>query len=115
MGRITNCLGKTGRASMQLVRGGNIHTSSGKDAKTFHNRYNKKDQIKELLGTVKKSDCVILMGDLNCELQRHQKGCTGKWCMNTRKDNGHGEEILTLMRSFDLFAVDTLFKPERKV
>ena len=35
--------------------------------------------------------------------------------MNTRKDNGYGEEILTLMRSFDLFAVDTLFKPERKV
>ena len=35
--------------------------------------------------------------------------------MTQRKDNGHGEEMLNLMRSFDLFAVDTLFKPERKV
>ena len=34
--------------------------------------------------------------------------------MTQRKDNGHGEEMLNLMRSIDLFAVDTLFKPERK-
>ena len=34
--------------------------------------------------------------------------------MTTRKDEGHGEEVLNLMRSFDLFAVDTLFKPARK-
>ena len=76
-----------------------------------------KDIIKllnDLLTTVNKGDCIILMGDLNCELQRNVKGCTGQWCMNTRKDNGHGEEILTLMRSYDLFAADTLFKPARK-
>ena len=54
------------------------------------------------------------MGDLNCELQRNVKGYTGKWCVTKRKDNGHGEEILALMRAFDLFAADTLFKPERK-
>ena len=53
------------------------------------------------------------MGDLNCELQRNVKGCTGQWCMNTRKDNGHGEEILTLMRSYALFAAYTPFKPAR--
>ena len=34
--------------------------------------------------------------------------------MTQRKDNGHGEEILTLLRNFDLFVVDTLFKPVRK-
>ena len=34
--------------------------------------------------------------------------------MTQRKDNGHGEEILVLMRSHELFAVDTLFKPVRK-
>ena len=56
----------------------------------------------------------MLMGDLNCEIQRNVKGCTVQWCMNTRKDNGHGEKILTLMRSYDLFAVDTLFKAARK-
>ena len=55
------------------------------------------------------------MGDFNCELQRNVEGYTGQWCTTQRKDNGHGEEILVLMRSFDLFAVDTLFKPQRKV
>ena len=34
--------------------------------------------------------------------------------MTKRKDNGHGEEFLDLMRAYDLFAVDTLFKPARK-
>ena len=34
--------------------------------------------------------------------------------MTQRKDNGHGEDVLELMREFDLFAVDTLFKPARK-
>ena len=71
-------------------------------------------QIKNLMTTINKADCIIWMGDLNCELQRNVQGCTGKWCMTTRKDNGHGEEILDLMRNFDLFAVDTLFKPARK-
>ena len=71
-------------------------------------------QLQELLATVNKMDCVILMGDFNCEFQRNVKGCTGQWCMNQRKDNGHGEEMLAMMRSFDLFAVDTLFKPKKK-
>ena len=71
-------------------------------------------KVRKLLSTVKKTDCIIWMGDMNCELQRNVQGCTGKWCMTTRKDEGHGEEVLNLMRSFDLFAVDTLFKPARK-
>ena len=71
-------------------------------------------QVQELLATVCKMDCIILMGDMNCELQRNVQGCTGKWCMTTRKDNGHGEQMLTLMRNYDLFAVDTLFKPKKK-
>ena len=71
-------------------------------------------QLQELLKTVHKTDCIILMGDLNCELQRNVENCTGQWSMTKRKDNGHGEEVLDLMRAFDLFAVDTLFKPERK-
>ena len=72
------------------------------------------EQVKELMKTINKADCVVWMGDLNCELQRNVEGCTGKWSMTKRKDNGHGEEVLALMRQFDLFAVDTLFKPERK-
>ena len=72
-------------------------------------------QLRELLSTVKKSDCIIMMGDLNCELQRNVQGCTGQWCMTQRSDNGHGEQILDLMREFDLFAADTLFKPKQKM
>ena len=34
--------------------------------------------------------------------------------MTTHKDGAHGEEVLNLMREFDLFAVGTLFKPKRK-
>ena len=68
------------------------------------------EKIRELLTTMCKTDCVIWMGDFNCELQRHVKDCTGKWCMTKRQNNGHGSEILDLMWTFDLFVVDTLFK-----
>ena len=72
-------------------------------------------QVQELLVTVCKMDCIILMGDMNCELQRNVQGYTGKWCMTTRKDNEHGDQMITLMRNYDLFAVNTMFKPTRKV
>ena len=55
-------------------------------------------QLKTLLITVPKSDCVIMGGDLNCQLQRNVPGCTGKWCMTTKPDGGHGEEMFELMR-----------------
>ena len=71
-------------------------------------------QIRELLSTVSKHDCIILMGDFNCQLRRNVVGCTGKWCMTTRPDNGHGEEMIDLMRSYDICAADTMFKPARK-
>ena len=71
-------------------------------------------QLMELLSTVRRYDCIILMGDFNCQLRRNVPGCTGQWCMTTRPDNGHGEEMLDLMRRHDLFAADTLFKPKRK-
>ena len=35
-------------------------------------------QLKKLLQTVRKSDCIVLSGDFNCELQRNVQGCTGK-------------------------------------
>ena len=72
--------------------------------------------LKELLKTVHKSDCIILAGDFNCQLQRNVKGCTGQWSMTERPNkNGHGKEILNLMQEFDLFAMGTAFKPEKKL
>ena len=72
-------------------------------------------QLKQLLQTVRKSDCILLAGDFNCQLQRNVEGCTGKWSMTQREDGGHGNKMIDLMREFDLFAVDTLFKPKSKV
>ena len=62
---------------------------------------------------LKPADCIIVMGDFNCELERNVQGCTGRWLMNTRPDNGHSADIISLMRSQDLFAVDSLFRPKR--
>ena len=72
-------------------------------------------QLDDLLSNCKKlqsTDCVIIMGDFNCELQRNVQGCTGKWLMNKRPDNGHSKDIISLMRAQDLFAVDSLFRPK---
>ena len=56
-----------------------------------------------------------MMGDFNsCDLQRNVENYTDKSCMTRNKDSGHGEKVLEHMRSFDLFAVDTLFKPQEK-
>ena len=63
---------------------------------------------------LKPTDCVIVMGDLNCELERNVQGCTGRWLMNKRPDDGHSSKVMDLLRSHDLFAVDSLFKPPRK-
>ena len=62
---------------------------------------------------IKKTDCVILMGDFNCELQRNVQGCTGQWFMNRRPDDGHSDKVMDLLRVNDLFAVDSMFKPKR--
>ena len=73
-------------------------------------------QLDDLLANCKKlkpGDCSIVMGDLNCELQRNVQGLTGRWFMNTRPDDGHSDAILSVMRSHDLFAVDSLFRPKR--
>ena len=71
-------------------------------------------ELHKLLRTVPKQDCIVLGGDFNCQLQRNVQGCTGQWSMTQQADNGHGEEMLDLLRKQDLFAVGTSFKPKRK-
>ena len=72
-------------------------------------------QLKQLLRTVNRSDCIILGGDFNCQLPRNVEGCTGQWSMTQKMQKGHGQDIIDLMREHNLFAVDTLFKPKRKM
>ena len=65
-------------------------------------------QINDLLTNCKKlkpTDCIVLMGDFNCELQRNTQGYTGSWLMNKRPDDGHSTQVMDLLRSHDLFAV----------
>ena len=77
---------------------------------TIHELNNLLANCKQL----KSTDCVIVMGDFNCELQRNVQGCTGRWFMNKRPDDGHSTQVMELLRSQDLFAVDSLFRPKRK-
>ena len=71
-------------------------------------------QLAGLLQTVRRSECVIIGGDFNCQLQRSVPGCTGKWCMTKHENKGHGGKVLDLLRTYDLCAIDTYFKPKRK-
>ena len=57
---------------------------------------------------VHKNDCVIIAGDLNCQLRRNVEGCTGPWSMTRKNEKvGLDTNILDLMRRFDLFAIDS--------
>ena len=76
------------------------------------------EELESLLSSthVHKNDCVIIAGDLNCQLRRNVQGCTGPWSMTRRNEKvGHDDEVLDLMRRFDLFAIGTKFKPRRKL
>ena len=49
----------------------------------------------------------------NCQLKRNVPGLTGKWAMTKQHEiQGHDKELLDLMRTYELFAVDTKFKPK---
>ena len=53
------------------------------------------------------------MNDFNYELQRNIQGYTGKSFMNRRSDNGHGDDLVNVLKAHDLFAVDSLLRPKR--
>ena len=63
-------------------------------------------EMRKLLLTVRKSECVILTDDFNCQLRRNVPGCTDKWW--TRKtDPGPNERKRP-------FTVGILFKSKTK-
>ena len=72
-------------------------------------------QLTGLLQIVPQGDCIVVCGDLNCQLKRNVPGRTGQWSMTKRhEEKGHDQVILEMMTQADLFAVDTIFKPEAK-
>ena len=44
--------------------------------------------------------------------REYTKGVTGRWCIATRSCS-HGEQIIQLLRRYNLFVVSTRFKPKR--
>ena len=72
-------------------------------------------QLDALIKTVPKNDCLVVCGDFNCQLKRNVPDLTDKWCMTQKHEaQGHDQELLDLMRTHELFAVDTRFKPKQK-
>ena len=65
----------------------------------------------ELLKKVPKNDCIVVLGDLNEQLPSNIESLTGKWAYDTKSANA--DEILHIMRMFDLFAVSTKFQPKK--
>ena len=53
------------------------------------------EALVKLLTTVSKQDCIIMGGDLNCQLQRNVPGRTDRWNMTQKDDNGHEEKFST--------------------
>ena len=72
-------------------------------------------QLDALIKTVPKNDCLIICGDFNCQLKRNVSGLTGRWSMTSKhEEQGHDQELLDLMREYELFAADVKFKPKAK-
>ena len=112
--RKQNCLGSSGGPylpSIHCVCLCSTWIQEDRSPRTRHSQATERPACR--LQEKKKSDCLIIMGDMNCELQRNVPGCCGKWFMNKRPDNGHSDDLLTVMREHDLFAVDSMFRPKR--
>ena len=73
-------------------------------------------KLDALIKTVPINDCLVICGDYNCQLRRNVEGLTGKWSMTKKNETkGHDQELLDLMRKYELFAIDTKFKPKAKL
>ena len=73
-------------------------------------------QLDALIKTVPKHDCLVVCGDFNCQLKRNVPSLTGKWSMTQKHEtHGHDQDLLDIMRKYELFAVDTKFKPKKKL
>ena len=69
-------------------------------------------QLDDLLSHVSQHDCIVLLGDLNCNLARNQQHLTGKWCVH-KYSSKEGKDMLALMQRYKLSTVSTFFQPKR--
>ena len=67
--------------------------------------------LAKLLSQVPLSDCKVLMTDLNEQLPPNVKNVTGKWAHGEVSKNA--DDMIEVLRMYDLFAVNTAFQPKR--
>ena len=73
-------------------------------------------QLEALVKTVSQGDCLVICGDFNCQLKRNIPGLTGKWAMTKQHEKqGHDQELLDFMSTYELFVADTNFKPRARL
>ena len=60
---------------------------------------------------VPKGDCIICASDLNENLPPNVEGITGKWAFGEASKNAN--EMLKMLQTFELVAVNTLFQPKK--
>ena len=69
-------------------------------------------QLEEIISQVNGSACIVLLGDLNCKLERNNSKITGRWCVH-RNHNKGGKLFAELLRRMRLVAISTYFQPSR--
>ena len=77
-------------------------------------QYETIDELDDFLGQDKwKSVCKVMLGDLNCKLQRGLKGLVGDCCMHHKPDTG-GIQMQEMMRRYQLVASGTDFRRKKR-
>ena len=69
-------------------------------------------QLDEIISRVSKHTCIILLGDLNCKLERNISNVTGKWSVHA-KYNREGKLFGEMLQRTKLVAISTYFQPAR--
>ena len=68
--------------------------------------------LQEALQKAPTSDCIVLLGDLNEQLQANVQGRTGNFTAGQQSPNA--DKIMQLMQLHELTAANTLFKPKSR-
>ena len=74
-------------------------------------QHNTLGTLSKLLKQVPKSDCIIILGDLNEQLPPNIDNHTGKWAFGSASKNA--DDIIDIMRLHDLYAINTKFQPAK--
>ena len=75
-------------------------------------QHNTMTTLTNLLKEIPRSDCIVIMGDLNVQLPANIAGVTGKWATTTELSK-HAEPVISMMRMFELVAENTIHQPKK--